>query len=383
MRLNGSRLPHVSILFCLALLLVLAACSDPTTGASQSVATATVPSVTNPTPLPTIPATTTHTITIGNFLADRVFPDADGLLLAGSLGPAYQGPGPAGEPAVYFYSFASQQIKTLATPSAAPDGTPRGIPAALTAGHWIVYSVADANNAHWSIRAVNTQTGEDRLIDSYIQEGSAPLAPLYGLFATDGTDLVWSAGIQTTGAPVFVLKSYNFASQQTHVLLSGPQTPIVAPLSVSNGSILLIERHPQPVASDGVYLWKLGDAAPQQLSNDQPANGALSDHFAVWDNPQSRTLALYNRDTGKLSESWESHCIRPAIAQDRPYIVCIGIDEGEMVLVQAPSSLFSVLGNAPRSETGAISGGRAYWVQPGSSNSSNNVIDYVDLPSGA
>jgi len=151
-------------------------------------------------------------------VADAVAPNQDGLML-------YVHAGSAGETALYFYDFAAQRIKTIATPTAAPDGTERGISASLAAGHWVVYTVTDANNAHWSLRAVNTQTGEDHLIDSYAEEGSAPLANMYGVFASDGADLVWSAGIQTTGAPAFVLKDYTFASQQTRTLMSGSNTP--------------------------------------------------------------------------------------------------------------------------------------------------------------
>ncbi len=375
------------MLLSLGLMLALSACSGGAGGEAAIKGTSTVSPGSSPagqfTPMPTIPAIptpTVHTLTIGTFLADAVFPGQDGLLLHGSPGPTYHGPGPAGTDGVYFFGFGSQQVKTIATPTAAPDGTQRGVQASMIAGDWIAYEVADANNAHWSIRAVNTKTSEDRLIDSYAQEGSAPTAPQYGTLVTDGVELVWSAGIQTTGAPAFVLKSYNFASQQTRVLLSGPQTPIVAPRAVANGSVLLVERHDSPAPSDGVYLWRLTDPAPRHISTDDPVNAALNDHFAVWDNPQHRSLALYNRDTGQLTENWERNCIRPAIAQDRPYVVCLSFDAGYLWLVRVPSGQTLSLGAASTGETGAIANGRDYWVQPGTSAPDNNVVNYIDLP---
>jgi hypothetical protein len=148
-------------------MVAFAGCADLPGGSQPHVTSASLP-VLNFTPIPTIPTPAVHSITIGSFLADRVIPNDAGLLLAGSPGPNYQGPGPTGEPALYFYNFASQRIKTLAIPTPAPDGALRGIPGRITAGHWIVYSIADADNAHWSIHAVNTPSGENRLINSYI-----------------------------------------------------------------------------------------------------------------------------------------------------------------------------------------------------------------------
>lgn len=317
---------------------------------------------------------------LGNFLAESATPNADGLVLVGNPGSTWQGSTQAGLLALYFYDFGSHQIKTLATPTDAPDGTQRGIGSIVAAGHWIVYEDADAGNGHWSLFAINTQTGEQRLIDSYIEEGSAPGANMYGLFATDGADLAWSVGVQNTGAPVFVLKVYNFASQQTRTLMSGPNTPIVAPYAVAGGSIVLEESHEPAQPSDGVYLWKLTDPAPQQISTDQPVNMALNDHFAIWDNPHMMTLSLYNRDTGKLTETWLQNCIRPAIALDRPYVVCLDYNHKYMILAQAPSGQATPLDSASASETGAIASERDYWMQPGGTEDFSNIVDYIDLP---
>ncbi len=327
-----------------------------------------------------------HTFTLDNFLADGVYPNQDGLLLSGSPpGSTHQAPGGGSSgvvlaPALYFYDFATHQIRIVATSTPAPDGTPRGIIQAIAAGHWVAFTVADTGGAHWSVQTVNTQTGEKRLIGSYLQEESAPGASFYGRLASDGVDLVWSAGVQTTGALSFVLKAYHYASQQSRVLLSGPQTPVVGPLAVSNGTLLFIERHATRVSSDGVYLWNLSEPAAQQISRDDSVTGALNDHFAVWDLPQDKTLSAYDRDTHTRHDSWGRRCVRPAIAQDRPYVVCRNFDEGLMVLAQVPSGQETPLGAAGAGQTGAVVNGRAYWVQPSATSLAINTISYVDLP---
>ncbi len=370
---------HALLVIMVLIVFSLAACSGVASAGTPS-RTPVASAQDSPTPV-SLPI---HTFTLDNFLADAVYPNQDGLLLSGKPGSTKQTPGGGGEgagaPALYFYDFTTHQIKIVATPTPAPDGTPRGITFGVVAGHWLAFTVADTNDAHWSVRAVNTQTGEERLIDSYLQEGSAPIAPFYGLLASDGVDLAWSASVQTTGTPSFVLKVYHFATQQTSVLLSGPQTPSVAPLAVSNGTLLFFESHETRASSDGVYLWNLSEPAAQQISTDRPVNGALNDHFAVWDLPQDRTLSGYDRDTHTLHESWGRRCIRPAIAQDHPYVVCLNFNESMMVLVQVPSGQETPLGVASTGETGAIANGRAYWIQPSATDPATNTVGYVDLP---
>lgn len=369
-------------------ILVVIVCSltacDGAFAADTPTSTPAASSSTHDAPSPPPPALLIHTLTLNNFLADAVYPNQDGLLLAGNPGPAHQTPGSgaegAGAPALYFYDFTTQQIRIRATPTSAPDGTPRGITESVAAGHWLAFIVADAGYAHWSLQAINTQTGEQRLIDSYLQEGSAPGVSFLGALALDGVDLAWSASVPTTGASSFVLKMYHFATQQTRVLLSGPQTPTVAPLAISNGTLLLRERHATQGPSDGVYLWNLSEPAAQQISTDQPLSGALSEHFAVWDLPQDRTLSAYNRDTHTLLESWGRRCLRPAIAQDRPYVVCLNFNEEQMILVHVPSGQETPLGAAGIGNKGTVANGRAYWVQPGATGPATNTVDYVDLP---
>ncbi len=354
--------------------LLLSACQGPLGSSDGSAPTATqAPPIATPLQRPAI-----HQIALGQFMANAVFPGPDGLILYGAPGSQPPHLGQEGAPAVYFYDFASSQVITIAKATPAPDGTARGAQIAMTAGDWVVYQLADGNGAHWSLWAVNVRTGAKTLVDSYVEENSAPLAPMYGLVTMDAGSVVWSVGVQTTGAPVFSLHQYTFASGSASVLISGPDTPILAPRSLVDGTILLSESHDTPQATDGLYLWT--PSGSKRISGDSPVNAHMNSQYVVWDNPQARSLALYNRATGQVTETWQTACIRPDIALDRPYVVCLDYDHTTLYLVQAPSGQAIDLSPASGAETGAIANGRDYWVAP-SSSSFNNIVDYVDLPS--
>lgn len=360
---------------------LLASCASGSGSVRVGSATAT-PLPTFPVATPTLPgltAPTLHELNLGDFQAQAVYPLSHGLLLVGK--PADQGTtlGQTGLAGIFFYDFASQSIQTLARPAVAPDGTPRRITGLSPAGDWITFGTGDFGGAHWELRTVNVVTHEQRLLDSYLQEQDGPNAVWTGLVTSDGSEAVWSAFTQSAEAPGWILRAYTFASGTTRTLLSGPATPSTGPLAMANGTILFTEKRPTPTASDGVYLWTLTDPAPKQISTDEPVNGGLSDQYAVWDDSHTLSLALFDRSTGQVTDAWDSSCIRPDVAHDRPYVVCIDFNSFDMRLVRVPTDQSVVLGKTIGAENGAIADGRTYWVKSSPSDS-NNIVDYVDLP---
>ncbi len=374
-----SRLRRHSCAALLLFSLLVAACDagGPTTVA-RPTATSAPPTATATTPVFSAKLAV-HQINLGDFQVDAAHPNAHGLMLFGR--PANTAPGPTSQPGVYFYDFASQTIQILATPTPAPNGAPRGVTYRVTAGDWIVYSFGDFSGASWEIWAVNVVTQRKVKLDSFLDEGSVATDDWRGIATTDGTDVVWSANIATASRPTWVLRSYNFASGVMRTLLSGPNAPSTGPHGIAHGTILVDESQASPSPQDGLYLWTLGGAAPRHISPEVTTTGHLNDRYVVWDQPQTRTLTLYDRGTGQTSEQWGPKCIRPDIALDRPYVACDDFDSGTMVLVQIPTGQAITLGDANQSSSGAIADGRAYWAVPGNGpGGEGNIVDYVDLP---
>ena len=282
---------------------------------------------------------------------------------------------------VYYYDDSSQQVLTLAKATPAPDGVSRVIEEAQPAGDWVEYVETDPAGGHWSLHVVNPTTREDRLIDSYLEEHSSATAQWFGRVASDGSTLVWSADLQDASSPDYVLRSYDFSSGGTSTLMSGPNTPIVAPEAMWKGALLLLEKHISPQSSDGLYLWIPGGAPATQISSYVALNASFNDQYVVWDVVENQTLSLYDRATGQTSTNWVKKCIRPAIAQDRPYVVCLEYDYQQLVLAQTPSGEGTAFAGASAGQAGEIANNRVYWVEA-SSSGFNNVVDYFDLPTG-
>lgn len=360
----------------LALVMLLTGCaSAANAGAAQpGSGSQTTPSPTDV----TVKMPETHTLSLGTAQADLVFPGPHGL----AFFAAKQTDSALVEDrtSLSYYDFTTQQVSTIATAANAPDGTPRTIADVAAAGDWVFFVQTDETGAHWSLDAVNVVTHQQKPVDSYVQEQSSANTTWLGRMISDGAQLVWSTSVQSDAGMTFVLRSYDLASGQTQALLSGPRTPAVAPLAVFHGSVLLFERHPQPDDTDGLYLWKSGDLAPQQISTFVPLNAALNDQYAVWDDPHTMNLTLYNRSTGEITPDWETGCLRPALAPDRPYVVCLDFNHSALKLLQVPSDKGISFASANTGQRGAIANGRAYWVFPTPGSPFSTTIDYIDLP---
>lgn len=89
--------------------------------------------------------------------------------------------------------------------------------------------------------------------------------------------------------------------------------------------------------------------------------------------------------SGKVTQFWDTTCLRPALAPDRPYVACLDFDANVMRLLSVPSDAGVALGGADGGDggdRGAIANGRAYWIEPADTNDPHgaSVVDYIDLP---
>jgi hypothetical protein len=364
------------------LLVVLCVAVAGCSGSSTSTSEVTGQTPAGSTSGPVVGVPPIHTISLGNFQADLVQPGPHGLVLYGNPGTVGQPLGPAGGNAVYYYDFSSQQVETIATPTPAGDGTVRGIIGANPAGDWVVYGVVDPNQQHWELWAVNVVTHEHRLIDSAAQENSQ--AQWDGNFVTDGTNIVWSAGIEPNGTVEQALRDYNLAARTTQTLMIGPSpsTPFMQPLALEGNSLAVTQTYPNNPGQSGLYLWTLGQSSPQLISTEEPANVSMNDHYIVWDQPHTMSLTLYDRASGQITDQWVPGCIRPSIAADRPYVMCLDFDQQTYKLVSVPSgtSLSFFAHQASTGTGGMIGNDRAYWPATTANNAYSNTVDYFDLP---
>lgn len=377
-RLRHRLRPVIGAATCLVALFLTGcgAGSSPTTAAwtptPNPTATATPETV-------TVPAI--HTITLNNFMASYVFPTAHGFMLFGNPGTVGQPIGWAGARALYYYDNAAQQVQQVAVPTPSTDGVERGIRAMIAAGDWTIYDVADANDTHWEVWALNLTTKQRRLVGSAASEQS-PLV-FYASMVTDGTSLVWSHATPTAGNTFHhVLMVYDLASGNARTLETTPAGTNDIPEAMANGAVVFDRRAGDTTTTDSLWLWTLGDSAPKQISTNPGLNFTMNDQYIVWDDVHSHSLIFYDRATGQENDNtWVASCIRPWMALDRPYLVCIDFDPSTYRLVRVPSGANATFYEGKASSKVIFIGNdRAYWVATPQHSPYSNQIDYFDLP---
>lgn len=348
---------------------LLAGCA--TIGGASTPPAATATATTVPLRVPPI-----QTIALGNFMANYVIPAAHGVLLLGTPGKTGQDAGPTGYSALYYYDDASQQVTAVATPTPATDGTPRGVQYVAAAGDWAAYMVADSDSSHWELWALNLATDASHLVDSAAQEGILFNSDQPKL---DGTTLAWYATSLTNGVTQNNVRVYTLATGATRTLLTLPGQEFAYPSAIFDGK--LVYTRDDGNGNQTTWLWTLTDAAPKQIASGAGLTVTMNDRYVVWDDVHSRSLTLYDRATGTLAESWVGSCIRPALAEDRPYAVCVDFDTNTYRLARLPSGDDRSFSDhqSVNNDIG-VSNDRAYWLGSGQGGMSSNQVDYFDLP---
>ena len=318
-----------------------------------------------------------QTITLDNFMVNYLTPAAHGVLFLGTPGTTGQQAGPSGYGALYYYDNASRQTSSVATPTPAADGTLRGVQYVAAAGDWAAYIVADAARSHWELWALNLATHAQQLVDSAATEGILFNSTQPVL---DGANLVWSATSLINGVQQNNLRVYSLASGTTRTLLTLSGSTFAFPTAMFNGTLCYVSDDGN--GNRATWLWTLTGTAPTQISTEPGLSFTMNDRYVIWDDVHGMTLTLYDRTTGKQTDSWVDACIRPALAASRPYVVCVDFNTHTYLLSQVPggAALTFFDHQSVNNEIG-VSSDRAYWVGPGQGGFWSNQIDYFDVPS--
>jgi hypothetical protein len=348
---------------------LIAGCADTST--RQTVVAPSVTATTGGLHYPAI-----QTIALGDFMASYMTPSAHGLLLFGTPGAVGQPIGSAGQTALYYYDDASQQIASIATPTPAADGSPRGIQYVAAAGDWAAYIVADASQTNWELWALNLVTHAQQLVDSAAKEQSQ--YHMGGSVVLDGSNLIWSATNVIGGTPENSLRELSLATGSVTTLLTAPGPRFIFPEVLYNGALCYEQDDANGVGT--IWLWVLSEAAPKAISTQPAINITMNDHFIVWDDVHSRSLTLYDRTTGQETDKWVTSCIRPAIAETVPYVVCVDFDPNTYRLAQLPSGgNLTFYDHKAASLVITVVNDRAYWLGTGENDPYANQVDYFDL----
>jgi hypothetical protein len=362
---------------------LLGACDNTaslsTTGRTSANTTSTTTSIVAPTATtaaPVIP--TTHTIVLGNYQFVFIQPAIRGLILVSSA----QGK-PIDQSKLYFYDYSTQTTRLIAQPTPAPDGTLRGMDGGLAAGDWIVYEETDDSGAHWSIRAVNVVTDEDRLVDSYIQENDQFSLTHDNAFAADGNTIVWATTDRSVNPFRGVLHMYDLATNTAHILQTAPGNNRYEDLLL-HGTMLFYTLVEVMSGATTPYLWDLSQPAPQQ---ETALNGRIDDfspNYFAWSDTHNQTLAIVVRTTGQERDGIAQNCIRPAISQDRPYAVCLDFNHFQFQLVRLPSGAETpfAVNQADGGQFGTLFNDRVFWLVFPNEATTSNEAAYFDLPQG-
>jgi hypothetical protein len=236
--------------------------------------------------------------------------------------------------------------------------------------------VTDSDSSHWELWALNLATRTHQLVDSAAQEGI--------LFNSDqpvldGTTLAWYATSQTNGVRQNIVRVYSLATGATRTLLTLPGQQFAYPSAIFNGTLSY-------VIDDGngnrtTWLWTLSDAAPKQIAAEGGQIVTMNDHYVVWDDLHANSLTLYDRATGTLTDSWVNSCVRPALAEDRPDVVCVDFNTNTYRLATVPGGVdLTFFDHKSVNNYINVSNDRAYWVGPGQGGPWSNQVDYIDLP---
>lgn len=255
---------------------------------------------------------------------------------------------------------------------------------AFAAGDWIVYEENDDSGAHWSIRAVNVVSGEDRLIDSYVQENDQFHLTYDNAFAADGDSIVWATTERVANPYRGVLHAYNLATGATQILQTAPGDHRYEGLLL-HGMTLFYTLVDVSGTSNGTsvpYLWDLSQSSPQQVSAFNWVVDDFNAHYFIWGDSQAMTLNIYDRDANQEHAAITENCIRPAISQDRPYVVCLDFNNQQFQLVHLPSGAATpfAINQGDSGQFGEIFNDRVFWLIFQKGVFTSNEVGYFDLP---
>lgn len=336
------------------------------------------------TPTATPPLSNVEHFSLGNFQASSLLPMAHGLLVFGTPGsvgsPSDMPPDQLGQPtALYYFNIATQALQRLVTVAQTPSQT---ITFVAAAGDWVVYSTSAQSHSLDTIWAMNALTHEQETVAT-----TSDFDGFLGPFTTDGKVVVW---VSTAGNQ-HVLHMYDLGTHHSQSVTTIVDPPLIQqqvfPVAVDQGTILYSQRiiNTPPSTTQykdgGMYLWKSRTSAPQHLSQAFSMKVRMVSQYAVWDDAQTQSLSLYDRQTGSVTDAWASSYIHPDLASDGTYVACLDYDHSLAVVIQIHTRTRTVLGDTVDNTNGAIVNGHVYWIARVGSTQFGNMLDSWLLPS--
>ena len=375
---------HATPMSCVAvLLLFLAACAG---GGGSYTGTNLPPTATPipPTPTPNVGLVSASTaaitipssmasLSLGSYQAASVAATQGGLILAGApTGSTISNN--AGFLSLAYLDFKSHTPQTIATATTATDKVARGITSFVTGGDWVAYVQQGQQGQDWELWAVNATTGTKQAIDSALKEQGIGLLP--NSFATDGTDVVWATAV--AGQTTALLRAYDLTTNTVRTLVTLPAGSFTDITLVNR---LLFYQSVAPITNVGTsWLWLLTQPQPTTITAQPLGTVALNSHYLIWYDADPQMLDLYDIVAGKTQQVAAAPCVNPIIAQDRPFIACLDDVDDQYQVIRTPSGTSAPFGLHATGGFGTISNDRVYWVPEPNPLSSNNVVDYFDLP---
>src|SRR5487761_2406264 len=356
----------LSMIGCISLLLPLAACTSTSSGvSSQSRSVQTTNSTaTVSTSSPRVIAI--HTLAMGGFKPMLVIPGPLGLLMYPPGATGF-----AGLPSLAFYRYSDQRVETIATAPTEPNGQQGGIVDANYSGDWVSYVSDDSSQSNWALWAFNVTTGKRIQIDSQTNEGSHAT---WESQTSNAADLVWAF---FSGSPTGVtsqLLDYTYASGQQRTLDTST-TALLKPMAMNGSAALIVEVN---VTNSNVSTWiqPLAQGDAYKIADVAGVNAWMSSRYAVWDDPHTGTTALFDLTTHQFDAPF-ANCLRPAISESQPYMVCVQFASDSWLLVHVPDGAETPVdeGKASLGDGEAIYNGRAFFIGP------TGDVQYFDLPS--
>lgn len=355
-------------------LLALAGCATSIGTSPQATATATL------IPIPPTAAPITLAVRvqdIGGAKVAGVVPGPHGLLLIPpATSPTSSTPSSDQSYAtsISFYNFTRRQLTKVATAPVAPDGSPGVVVYATYAGDWISYETASATQApRAALWIYNVVSGQRTRIAGSGAPSGAPGAPFQFWVASD-TDLVWASGTGSASSGVTsTLYDYTFATGQTRTLYTS-STAVIKPEAINATTVLFFQSDLND-ANGTTWLQQLSQSQPVKISDEQGVGASMNANYAVWGDPHAGATYLYDLDSGKLSPSF-ANCLRPALDDMGPYMVCLNFSGYTFMLIQLPDGgqITYNTGGKSLGDGIAFYKGRGYFVGSG-----GNVL-YFNLP---
>lgn len=342
------------------------------------------PATMRPSATATPPLSNVEHFSLGNFQASSLLPMTHGLLVFGTPGsvgsPSDIPPDQLGQPtALYYYNITTQALQRLVTSTQTP---PQTITFVAAAGDWVVYSTSIESHSLDTIWALNAITHEQESVAT-----TSDSSEFLGSFTTDGKVVVW---VSISGNQ-HVLHMYDLGTHHSQSVMTIVDPPLVRqqvfPVAVDQGTILYSQRiinNPPSTTQykdGGMYLWKSRATAPQHLSQVFSMKVRMVSQYAAWDDAQTQSLTLYDRQNGNVTNTWASSCIHPDLASDGAYVACLDYDHSLAVVIQIHTRARTVLGATVDNTNGAIVNGHVYWIARMGATQFGNVLDSWALPS--